>query len=139
MGRSNADRAQEWARLLNELQRARGALLVTEGQAWVVDTKVLPLADLARWIASPRLAVPAGARPIGTDELVRVRDAVRTISAARSLRRLVASGQRPLRKWRGVDLSVLLADAAEFTGASLILSMVLSLGMGGLLSASGLL
>lgn len=116
MGRSNADRAQEWARLLNELQRARGALLVTEGQAWVVDTKVLPLADLARWIASPRLAVPAGARPIGTDELVRVRDAVRTISAARSLRRLVASGQRPLRKWRGVDLSVLLADAAEFTG-----------------------
>ena len=48
MGRSNDDRAQEWARLLNELQRARGALLVTEGQAWVVDTKVLPLADLAR-------------------------------------------------------------------------------------------
>jgi hypothetical protein len=36
-------------------------------------------------------------------------------------------------------LGVRKGDAAEFTGASLILSMVLSLGMGGLLSASGLL
>jgi hypothetical protein len=36
-------------------------------------------------------------------------------------------------------LGVRKGDAAEFTGASLVLSMVICLGMGGLLSASGLL
>lgn len=114
MKRTTEERASDLSRMLNTLQRARGDLLLAEGSVWRFDSEAMPVAELAAWIRSDRLAVPTGAASVTEADLIRIRDAVRAAASSRNLGTLIDSGVRPLKKWQGTDLSALIDEARRF-------------------------
>lgn len=102
--------AVRWARQCGVLAAATGLLVRVDGAVWSVAPEDVP----ASCFVADEIAVPAGARRVGDEDLLRIRRAIPVVANARAITELARSGVPALRRWRTTDFAALVDTASAY-------------------------